>query len=75
MFKPSRFDHDYSLCILGKLTDAERAALDAHVVRLNQAAGAWAGNDAAPGSRKAFENSYYAIARVLRERGESYPVL
>ena len=74
-FKPSRHDHDCSLQILNLLTEAERAELDAHVITLNQTAGAWACNDPAPGSRKSFEKAYYAIGKTLRERGQGYPVL
>ena len=41
-FKPSRFDHDYSLAVLGQLTVTERVTHDADVARLNEVAGAWA---------------------------------
>ena len=74
-FNVSRFDHDYSLHVLGLLSDQERADLDAHVTKLNSVATSWAGNDAAPGSRKAFEKAYYAIGARLRARDVSYPAL
>ena len=74
-FNVSRFDHDYSLHVLGLLSDQERADMDTHVTKLNSVAAAWASADPAPGSRKAFEKSYYAIGAALRARGASYPAL
>ena len=74
-FKPSRFDHDYSLAVLGQLTVTERVTHDADVARLNEVAGAWACNDPAPGSKKSFEKAYYSIGRTLRNRGASYPAI
>ena len=74
-FNVSRFDHDYSLHVLGLLSDQERADMDTHVTKLSSVAVAWAGNDAAPGSRKDFEKAYYAIGARLRARDVSYPVL
>ena len=74
-FTPTKFDHDYSLAVLDRLTGAERAAADAHVVKLNGVCAAWACNDQAAGSRKSFERSYYALGAMLRSRGASYPPL
>lgn len=74
-FKPSQFDHDYSLAVLNLLTDTERQEADAHVARLNEICTAYACNDEAPGSRKSFEKAYYSLGRTLRERGASYPAL
>ena len=74
-FKPSKFDHDYSMAILSGLTEVERREADAHVVRLNEVCIAHTSNEAAPGSRKSFEKAYYSLGKTLRKRGESYPAL